>query len=148
MGVRGQFAIGVAGTGIDVNSVMLQNEIPVAPTLKGVEVVGTHDEAELFVAVFFAQMGQSEHSVGGYGQVEFDIAGAHAVVVVHGKTHHLEPLLVGEEGLALLEGVLGGDYKPHFVKFAMGQHRVADDEVTDVYRIEGAEEKAYLAHGG
>ena len=79
--------------------------------------------------------------------MEFDIAGTHTVVVVHGQAHHLQPLLVGEEGFALLEGVLGRDNVPHFIEVAMSQHGVADDKMPDVDGIERAKKETYLSHG-
>ena len=148
MGVRGQFAVGMSRTGVDVDIIVFEDEFPVAPALEGFEVVGAHDEAELFVAVLVAEVGKGEDGVGRYGEVEFDIAGPHTVIVVYGQTHHLEPLLVGKEGFALFEGVLGGYDIPHLVKVAMGQHGVADDEVADVDGIEGTEEKTNFSHGG
>ena len=63
IGMTGKFAVGVSGTGIDINLVMLKDKFPIAPTLKGFEVVGAHDETELFVAVLVAQMGKGEDCV-------------------------------------------------------------------------------------
>ena len=147
IGMAGEFAVGVAGTGIDVNLVVLEDELPVAPPLEGLEVVGAHDKAELLVAVFVAEVGEGKHGVGGYGEMEFDVAGTHAVVVVDGEADHLQPLLVGEEGFAFLERVLGRDDKPHLVEVAMGKHGITDDEVPDMDGVERAEEKTYFAHG-
>ena len=79
--------------------------------------------------------------------MEFDIAGTHTVIVVHGKTHHLQPLLVGEQGFAFLEGVLGRDNIPHLIEVAMSQHGIPNDNVPDVDGIKRAKEESYLSHG-
>jgi hypothetical protein len=78
--------------------------------------------------------------------VELDVAGTHVVVVVDGAAHHLEALLVGEEGLTFLERVLRGDYVPDLVEVAVCQHGTADDEVPHVDGVERAEEETYVTH--
>ena len=147
IGVVDVFAVGVAGTGIYIDLIMLEDVLPVAPTVEGGEVVGTHNEAELLVSILLAEMGEGEDCIGWDREMELDIACAQMVVVVYGTANHLEPLLVGEEGASLLKGVLGGDYKPHFVERGMCQHGTADDKVAHMYGIERAEEKSYVSHG-
>ena len=79
--------------------------------------------------------------------MEFDIAGTHTVVVVHGKTHHLQPLLVGEKCFTFLEGVLWRDNIPYLIEVAMSQHGIANDKMPNVDGIERAKEETYLSHG-
>ena len=146
MGVRGQFAIGVSRPRVDIYLIVLENKLPVTPALEGVKVVGPHDEAELFVAVLVTEMRQSKDCVRRNGQVEFHVTGTHAVVVVHGQTHHLQPLLVGKEAFALLEWVLGRYHIPHLIEVAVGQHGVADDEMAYMDGIKRAEEKSDFTH--
>lgn len=148
IGMTGKFAVGVSGTGIDINLVMLKDKFPIAPTLKGFEVVGAHDKTELFVAVLVAQMGKGEDCVGRYRQVKLHIAGTHTVVVVYGQAHNLQPLLVGKEAFALLKGILGRDNIPHLVQIAMGKHSIANNEVPDMDGVERTEEKPYFTQRG
>ena len=115
VGVVAELAVFGPWARVAVDMVMLQDILPVAPPLKGGQIVGAHDEAELLVAVLLAQMGQGEHSVAGFGQVEFGIAGPQLVVVGNGAADHLQPLVVVQQGLALLKGVLWRDHKPHLV---------------------------------
>ena len=146
VGMVGVGAIVVAGTRIDVYLVVLDDILPVAPTVEGGKVVGAHDEAELFVAILLAEVGEGEYGIGRYGKVKLDIAGAHVVVVVHGKAHHFETLLVGKKGAALLKRVLRRNDIPHLVEVAVCQHGVADDEVPDVDGIERAEKETDVSH--
>lgn len=74
--------------------------------------------------------------VGGEGQMEFDVGGFEPRVVGQGHLHHGESLGIGKQFATLLEWVLGRHYKPHFVKIAILQQGVGNDQVSDVHRVE------------
>ena len=118
----------------------------VAPAVERGEVVAAHDEAELAPGVFLLQGGEGDDGVGGNGEVHLDVAGAEAVVVVDGAAHHLHAVVVGQEGGAFLEGVLGRDDEPHFVHLLVLHHGVGNDEVPHVDGVERAEEEGGSFH--
>ena len=146
VGMRRMGTIVVAGAWVDIYLIVVDNVLPIAPTLDGGKIVGAHDEAELFVTVLLAEVGEGKYSVGRYRQVELHIASTHVIVVVYGTTYHLKPLLVGKESVTLLERVLRRDHIPHLVKTAVRQHGIANDEMPHMDGVERAEKKADVSH--
>ena len=90
--VRAEVAAVVAGTGIDVKVVVLQNVLVVEPFREGLQVVLAHDEAEFALGVLFAQHLQGVARVGGLRERELDVAGPEAQVVADGEVHEMQTL--------------------------------------------------------
>ena len=90
-------------------------------------------------------MCQCEDCIGGNREVKFGIADTHFVIVVYGQTHHLQPVMVGKEGLALFKWVLRRHNKPYFFQRGMGEHGVGNDQMSDVDGIERTKKKTYLS---
>ena len=63
MRVLAELAVVRPRAGVDIELVVLEDVVPVAPAFESGEVVGAHDEAELFVAVLLAEVRQCEHRV-------------------------------------------------------------------------------------
>ena len=131
-----------AGTGIDEEAVVVEEVLVVPPAVERVEVVAAHDEAKFAVGVFLLQSRQCNNGVAGNGQVHLDVADFQAVVVVDGSLHHLQAVVVSEEGGAFFQWVLGRDNKPQFIDTFMLQHRVGNNQMPHMYGIEGAKKKS------
>ena len=146
MGMVGE-AVGMASrTGIDVEVVVLEDVLVVAPPAEILQIVASHDERKTLVGVLLAEMGQRDYGVGGYGQMEFDVAGPHAVIVLDGFADHLQTMVVGQKGAAFLEGVLGGHDEPHLIHIGELQHGVGHDEMSHMDGIERTEEESDVFH--
>ena len=74
--------------------------------------------------------------------MHLDVADFQTVVVVDGPLHHLQAVVVGEEGGAFFQRVLWRDDKPHLINALQLEYGIGDDEVPDMNGIEGAKKKS------
>ena len=135
-----------ARTRIDVKRVIFKYILVVAPAAEIGQIVAAHNDREAPVGVFLAQSRQRDDGVGRYGQVHLDVAGAHTVVVVDGHTHHLQPMVVGKQRAALLQRILRRDDKPHLGHIGQLQHRVGNNQMPHVNRVERTEKQTDMFH--
>ena len=128
-------------TGIDVQIIVFQYVLVVAPTREVLKIVASHDDREPLVGVAITQMCQSNHCIRRYRQMHLDIAGTHAVIVVYRYAHHLQAMVVGKQSLALLERILWRNDKPHLVHIGQFEHRIGNYQMPHMYGIERTEKK-------
>ena len=64
----------MSGAAVNENRVVLQNEFIVFPLGKIFKTIAAHDNCELMCGIFFLQIGECVHRVGGLRQFEFNIA--------------------------------------------------------------------------
>lgn len=137
--VRAEVAAVVAGTGIDVEVVVLQNVLVVEPFREGLQVVLAHDEAEFALRVLLVQHLQGVARVGGLRERELDVAGPETEVVADGEVHEMQTLSVVQKRRLLLQRVLRRHHEPELLQVGMFQQIFGNNQVPDVYRVERAE---------
>lgn len=139
MGVVAEVAAVVAGAGIDVEVVVFEDVLVVEPFGEGLQVVFTHDEAELALGVLFAQHLQRVARVGGFRERELDVAGPETEVIADGEVDEMQPLAVVEQRSFFLERVLRRHHEPEFLQVRVFQQILGNNHVPDVYRVERSE---------
>lgn len=76
----------------------------------------------------------------GLGQVKFNIGSFYFIMIINGGARHVIAVELVKQSLTGLERILGRNDEPHFFQVSGFRHDVGNDEVADVYRVEGAEE--------
>lgn len=105
------------------------------------EVVFTHDYFERFVGMPLAEMKQRMDCKAGFGEMELDVRSLDLVVIIHGGAHHVVPVELMKQTSAGFKWILRGDNHPHLVEVRCLRHDVGNDQVTNMDRVEGAEEE-------
>lgn len=131
-----------AGAWIHIESVVFQDPFVIFPLDKIDQIVFAQYDLELPVGIFFRQMDERMNGIAGAGQVKFDISGFDFVIIIYCGANHIQAVRVAEKSLGGLERILRGDDKPHLVQVSGFRHDICDDQVPDVYRVEGAEKEA------
>ena len=136
----------VAGTRIDVQRVVLEDELGILPLGDIGQVVLAHDDAELLVGIHLFQLQQSVYRVGRVGEVKLHIAHSETGVVLHRQVHHVQPVVRLQQVLPLLERVVRRYDKPHLFQVAVLSHVFGNDQVADMDGVEGAEKESDFVH--
>lgn len=116
----------------------------ILPAWEGSQVVLTDDEDEIVLGVLLLDDCERIDSVAGPRHVKLHIKGFETIIVADGQFHHVESVKLVQEVVVFLERVLRGNHEPDLVNFRAFHHGVRDDEVPDVYRVEGAEKESDL----
>ncbi len=105
------------------------------------EVVLTHDYFERFVGMLLAEVKQRMDCKTRLRKMKFNVGSLDLIVIIHGGAHHVIPVEFVQQPPAWFKWILGGDYHPHFVEVRCFRHDVGNDQMTNMDRVEGAEEE-------
>lgn len=130
-----------AGPRVYIESVVLEDSLVVFPLYEIDQVILAQDDLELPFGVFFRKVDERMDGITGTRQVKFDVGRFDVVIIIDSGANHVEAVEVAEKSFAGFERILRGNDEPHLVQIGGFRHDIRDDQVADMYRVEGAEEQ-------